>query len=101
MVVYARRSALRQNGHSHNLKAAAIGKYGLMRLPCRPVRRVGPQTQPMFIGKRPICLVRKIEVKLDYIMRCRTGLIQNGIKIAEHSRLSRIHISEPTRLTPN
>ena len=69
-----------------------------MRLPCRPVRRVGPQTQPMFIGKRPICLVRKIEVKLDYIMRRGTSLIQNGLKIAEHKRrlfapVSRIFIA--------
>ena len=86
MVVHARRSALRQNGHSHNLKAAAIGKCGLMRLPCRPVRRIGPQTQPMFIGKRPICLVREIEVQLDYILRCGACLVQNDLQIAKHKR---------------
>ena len=81
------RSALRQQGHGHDLKAAAVRKHGLMGLARRaPAGR--PQAKPLFIGDGPVRLVREIEVQLDNVLRCGAGLLENGLEIAEDKRLS-------------
>ena len=57
-----------------------------MRLACRPVRRIGPQPQPVFIGERSVGLVGKIQIQLDHILRGCTRLLKNCLKIGEYQR---------------
>ena len=78
------RLTLWQYRHGYDLQAAAIRQTRPVRLTCRPTRRVGPQTQPMFVGKCPITLVRKIKIQLDHILERGACLVQNDLQITKH-----------------